>query len=172
MTDGAVGRPQWYCLRCKPNAEWKVQDALRARSLDAFLPTYTVATKWTDRTKLITKPLFPGYIFCRFDPAIDDAAHVSGVVNILGTDRLTPSPIPDEEIESCRIMAEFVNQPASPCRYLSGERVLVERGPLSGVVGTVHYTKAETRIFVAITILNREVSVEIDAGDLAHYASP
>ena len=40
---------------------------LRTRGYDPFLPYYSVKRQWSDRTKSIDLPLFPGYLFCQID---------------------------------------------------------------------------------------------------------
>ena len=41
---------------------------LRERGYEEFAPSYKVEKRWSDRTKQIEQFLFPGYIFCRFNP--------------------------------------------------------------------------------------------------------
>jgi len=70
-------------------------------------------------------PLFPGYVFCRFDankrlPILT----TSGVISVLGFGN-EPAPIPDEEIEAVSA-ALCSGLPAVPCAYLrEGQRVRV-----------------------------------------------
>ena len=45
--------------------EKTVADVLSARGLEIFLPLYESLRRWKDREKLLTLPLFPGYVFVR-----------------------------------------------------------------------------------------------------------
>jgi transcription antitermination factor NusG len=157
--------PAWFAARLLSNQEFKVEGLLSGAAIEAFLPTFVEETRWTDRSKVITRPLFSGYIFLRIDPAeLDRARRIAGVVHILGTDR--PEAIPDVEIENVR-RALASQGTVEPCPYVAGEAVRIERGPLAGVSGIVKRTAGATRVIVAIEILKRAVSVEIDAADLA-----
>ena len=59
----------WYALWVMSNAEFVVEDALRAHRIESFLPTWTETVQWSDRKKVIQRPLFPGYLFARCDRA-------------------------------------------------------------------------------------------------------
>src|SRR2546430_13551223 len=37
------------------------------QGLECFLPLYKSIRRWSDRKKELEQPLFPGYLFCRFD---------------------------------------------------------------------------------------------------------
>src|SRR5262245_65794889 len=57
----------WYALKVRPRSEWMVAANLRNRGYEPFLPTYKSKRRWSDRIKTLELPLFPGYLFCRFD---------------------------------------------------------------------------------------------------------
>ena len=59
-----------------------------------FAPSYKVEKRWSDRIKQIDQFLFPGYIFCRFDP--NDRLPIltaPGVVDVVGFGKL-PEHVP------------------------------------------------------------------------------
>lgn len=155
----------WYAIRCRSRCEFAVSDALNA-SIQTFLPTRTELVRWSDRTKARVLPLFPGYIFARFDRrrAVSDVLATSGVVQILGADEM--AAVPEVEIESLR---RIVNSSAqfAECAYQPGEVVTLKRGPLAGVTGTVVRSAGSTRLLVSVEILNRTVGVTIDLGAVA-----
>ena len=70
-TSTAVG-PEWYPLQTRYQCEKKVDVALRNEGFESFAPTCLEARRWSDRTKLVEAPLFPGYTFVRMeaDPGI------------------------------------------------------------------------------------------------------
>ncbi len=155
----------WFCVAVFSRREFAVESALGDAGVEAWLPTRTVATAWTDRTKLTIHPLFTGYLFARFHAR--DASRVGrtrGIYRILSLDQ-KPIPISDGEIANLRIAVES-SVKALPCPYVSGDAVTVEKGPLAGVSGVVVRTKGSTRVVVRCEILRRAVSVEIDANDV------
>ena len=152
----------WFALKVRPRFERCIVEHLRYRGYDPFLPTYVVKSQWADRLVKLVEPLFPGYLFCRFDlksrlPILT----VPGVHYIVGICR-APEPIAEQEIRSLRnVVGSGVYYERHP--YLAtGQLVRVEHGPLAGAVGRVILQKSAARLIVSIDILMRSVSTEID----------
>ncbi len=57
----------WYALNVRPRFEKYVRTHLEDKGYEVFLPTYTATRRWSDRVKSVSLPLFPSYIFCKFD---------------------------------------------------------------------------------------------------------
>ncbi|WP_046755839.1 UpxY family transcription antiterminator [Kordia jejudonensis] len=53
----------WYVLYVRSRHEKKVCNLLNEKSIEAFLPEVKTIRKWSDRKKMIMKPLFPSYVF-------------------------------------------------------------------------------------------------------------
>jgi len=152
----------WFALRLRSNYERITGAHLRERGFEEFAPSYKVEKRWSDRTKQIEQFLFPGYIFCRFDPHDRlPILKVPGVVDVVGFGKL-PQCIPNCEIERVRRMVES-GLPVTPHPYLEvGQAVLIERGPLSGVEGILAEVKGKTRLVVSVNLLRRSVSAEVE----------
>jgi transcriptional antiterminator NusG len=152
----------WFALRVRSNSERLAVTHLRERGYEDFAPSYKVERRWSDRTKQIDHFLFPGYIFCRFDP--NDRLPVltaPGVVDLVGFGKV-PEPIPDAEIERVRRMVDS-GELVTPYPYVQvGQAVLIERGPLTGVEGILVEVKGKVRLVVSVNLLQRSVSAEVD----------
>src|SRR5690348_7948208 len=61
----------WHALRVRSRYEQVVKRSLHGKEHEQFLPTYRSTSQWSDRLKLIDRPLFPGYIFSRSALRID-----------------------------------------------------------------------------------------------------
>jgi transcriptional antiterminator NusG len=150
----------WYALRVKSNRERITAVGLQGRGFEVFLPEchgYGAA-----REKQHHKPLFPGYLFSRFD--INDRLPVltlPGLVHIVGCGK-QPVPVDNQEIESLKI----VMRPGLPVQREQGatlgQRIRIEKGPLTGAEGTVVGLRGRQRLVVAISLLQRAVSVHLD----------
>ena len=71
---------------------------LRGKGYEEFLPTYMSRRHWSDRVREIELPLFPGYIFCKFD--VTDRLPllvIPGVMSVVSFGG-TPMPVPEREI--------------------------------------------------------------------------
>jgi transcription antitermination factor NusG len=152
----------WYALHVKARFEKYVAGQLQQKGFETLLPTYISRRKWSDRTKSISLPLFPGYIFCSFNlNARLPIVITPGVMAILGAGR-TPTPVEQSQISAIRhVMQSGVR--VEPCSFLSvGTRVLVESGPLAGLEGFVLRIKGSERLVISIGLLMRSMAVEVD----------
>lgn len=162
----------WYVLRVRSNHERTAAAHLRSRGLEEFTPTYRTERQWSDRKKHVELCLFPGYVFCRLDASDRlPALSVPGAVGLVGFGT-GPSPVPEEEIESVRQMVSS-GLLVAPWPFLrTGQRVLVERGPLTGVEGILQEVKKTFRLVVSIEMLQRSVSAEVDRSWVRPIAEP
>jgi transcription antitermination factor NusG len=162
----------WYAVRVRTNAEKSVSVALRAKGYEEYLPLYQHNSRWTDRFKILERPLFPGYVFCRLDPTFRrPLLTVPGVNGIVGFGRAF-APIEDSEIEAVRRVV-LAGLPAMRGPFLaSGQRVRIRSGPLDGVEGVLTRIKNTLCVVVSITILQRSVAVEVDRDCLEPLPGP
>lgn len=153
----------WYALHVKPRFEKVVETQLQYKGYETFLPVYTSTRKWSDRTKSISLPLFPSYVFCRFD--INSRLPIlitPGVSLIVGAGK-TPIAIDDVEMQSlCQLVKSGLRPEPSP--YIKeGETVRIENGPLEGLTGIVVRASGRDRLILSVTLLKRSVAVEVDS---------
>lgn len=155
---------QWFALTAKPRHEKTIDHILRNKGLESFLPLYRARQQWSDRTKLVDLPLFPGYVFCRFGVATRlPVLTTPGVTSIVGFAN-TPAPVADEEIAGIQaILASRL--PSRPWPYLAtGQSVRIEHGSLAGLEGVLLHEKNSLRVVLSVELLRRSVAVEIDRG--------
>lgn len=153
----------WYAIRVRAKSEIITSNALRQKGYEEFVPLYHSRRKWSDRIKDVEAPLFPGYVFCRFDPLqrLLPILTIPRVVHIVGAGK-SPLPIAEEEIASIRSVVSVGLDP-QPWPFLDvGRRVRLERGPLSGIEGIVIQVGTKNRLIVSVELLQRSVAVEID----------
>ena len=152
----------WYALHVKSRHEKTVHAQLQAKQQDAFLPLYSIKSKWADRWKTVCLPLFPGYVFCRFDLAARySVLATSGVIDVVRVGS-EPAAIESSEIEAVQMIVNS-RVPAEPYADLAkGQRVMMTGGPLNGLTGTLTSIRNTVRLVVSIELLCRSVLVEID----------
>jgi transcription antitermination factor NusG len=139
---------------------------LVTKGFEVFLPLYESTRRWKDRRKVLSLPLFPGYVFVR--GAMDRRLPVlttPGVHTIISQGERIAT-VPEEEIEAIRrtIDGDFSVEPHPFLRC--GERVRVVRGSLEGVEGILTRKKSLFRLVLSVEMLAQSVSVEIDAMDV------
>jgi transcription antitermination factor NusG len=162
---------QWFGIEVHSRRESRVTGEFAIRGLDFFLPTRRIKRRWSDRIKMLDVPLFPGYVFCRFDVA--DRLRVlncPGVSRIVGAGSV---PVPIEVGEVDAIKALVASKVAlTPWPYLrTGQRVRLDRGPLAGLEGLViRAPEGSLRVVVSVTLLQRSVAAEIERDWITHVA--
>lgn len=147
---------EWFAIRVKSNREKVAQQHLTGKGYEVFLPSYQ-PSKNSGR-KPVELPLFPGYLFCRFD--VTDRLPilvVPGVVHIVGFGS-RPVAVDETELESVRILlkAGLPIRPDEP--YTIGQAVRIQKGPLVGAEGVITGL-GEQRLVVSISLLQRSISV-------------
>jgi transcription antitermination factor NusG len=154
---------QWFAVRTASGREKSVAAQLNAKGFEEFLPVYRSRRQWSDRIKELELPLFPGYLFCRFD--FNDRLPIMvtpGVKLIVGFGR-TPMPVSETEIDNLRRVVASGAAAEPHHQYLTvGERVRIREGSLAGVEGILVDVKNSWRIVLSVELLQRSVSVELD----------
>ena len=165
-------RPQWFAIAVKPRYDKVVARILATKGFETFLPLYTKQHRYGERCKRSELPVFPGYMFCRFNakrrlPILT----TPGVTSILGTGN-RPSPLPEAEITSLQTAIK-ARIPLLPFPFIQvGHRVRIEAGVLAGVVGTVVKVGQSARLVLSVTLLHRSVLLEIDRSHLCPEPEP
>lgn len=161
MTARTANSP-WFALQIRSRYEKTVATLLHGKGYELFLPLYKSRRYWSDRIKELELPLFPGYLFCRFN-ALDRLPILvtPGVIQVVGVGR-RPVPVEDAEVAAIQ-MAIQSGLPRQPWPFLEiGQRVRVELGPLHGLEGILLHFKGRHRLVLSVTLLRRSVAVEID----------
>src|SRR5713101_4586314 len=152
----------WFALRVRSNFEKVTSNSLRQRGFEEYFPAYKCQRRRSNRVKEIEQPLFPGYVFCRLN--VEDRLPVlttPGVIHIVGVGKIL-APIDDAEVTAVQKLVES-GIPVSSCPFLKiGQRVRIERGPLSGIEGILVAVKTGYRLIVSVSLLQRSVAAEID----------
>jgi len=122
----------WYLIRTKSNREHQVRGRLSQLVPEIFAPMLKLPRSRLHGAKSSLVPLFPQYIFARFDLATHyfDIRYMPGVTGFVcaGPD---PLAVPKAIVDSVR--ARCINEvlQLSPKPFRRGERVLVVDGPFS-----------------------------------------
>ena len=153
----------WFAIRVRSQFEHRVAAVLAGKGYEWFLPEYKSRRVWSDRIKEIQLPLFPGYVFCRFDPHCRlPIVTIPGLVSIVGMGK---SPIPIDDAEIAGIQAAVRSGlPSQPWPFLQiGQRVRINYGPLCDLEGILLDFRGQSRLVLSVTLLQRSVAVNMDA---------
>ena len=147
----------------RPRHEKQVFEELTNRGIEAFLPTFKVRRRWSDRYKIVEEPLFKNYLFVRMPIGrYHETLRPYGAVSFVKFED-KPAEIPADEVEAIRqlVLSEL---PYNPHPYLKvGRKVRVKIGPLEGCEGILTRKKGIARLVLSINLLQQSVVAEVDA---------
>jgi len=153
----------WYAVQTRPCAERSTAAILTHKGYEVFYPV-----RRRPHSPRLESPLFAGYLFCRTSKHVcGRIVTTPGVVRLLGIPG-GPEPIPDEEVEGLRRMAEQSDPEVQSTlgtkvpELATAQRVRVLHGPLRGVVGQIVGEAPRRRFVVCVQMLQRAVSVTLD----------
>ena len=154
--------PQWFALRVRSRCEKVVAMAIRSKGFEDFLPLHRRWLRWSDRSKWVEAPLFPGYLFCHLNPEHRfSILTIPGVMHIVGVGKV-PEPVDEQEILAIQLALRADAQ-VEPWPFLeAGQRVRLSSGPLTGLEGILVDADEQRRVIVGLTILKRSVAVKIE----------
>jgi len=155
----------WHVLHIRSNCEKRVARSLGVRDIEHYLPLYQERVKWTDRTVISERPLFPGYVFARF-LAQSRIAVIStpGVVRSLGDD--PGDLISDAELDRIRkgLASGLLLRPHPHVSV--GTRVRVRNGVFADVEGIVAEFRQQCKVVISLAPVRQSFSLEVEFSDL------
>ena len=152
----------WYAVSVRPNSEKSTAAALIERGVKTFSPHFTTRRLWSDRTKDLEVPLFPGYVFCALEPSTPAARlSVAGVIGLNGRGQ-GPVVVDEREILHIQTLCDS-GFPVQPWPFVSeGTKIQVASGPLRGVGGILI---GHQKLVVSLRLLQRSVAVDLSGSE-------
>ena len=140
-----------------------MQLGLHKKFFEVLNPTYQALSIRKDRRKVLTKPIFKGYMF--FRALLDSEKHLEvlktpGVVEIL-RNRKGPTPVPDEQVENIRILEKHVGDCFHGTDLVVGDAVIVRDGPLTGLRGVID-RMARKKLYIHVDVIPGSVMIEVE----------
>ena len=153
----------WYVIRVRSQSERLVQLGLHKKKFEVLNPTYQTFSIRKDRNKVISKPIFKGYMFVR--ALLDAESHLEvlktpGVVEILGN-RKGPTPVPHEQVENVRILEKHVGECFFGTDLMVGDDVIVRDGPLTGLRGVIDRIDRK-KLYIHVDAIPGSVMIEVE----------
>lgn len=158
----------WYALQTKARHEKVVQERLRKRGIETYLPTVMEIHHWSDRKKRVEVPLFSCYVFARLAPTAMDRLRIlcmEGVFRFVGQGNAGLS-IPEEQIAAVRALLDS-RVPCSPYPFFNvGQRVRICSGSLEGVEGILVSQNGDETVVISVDAIQRSIAVKVEGYEL------
>ncbi|HYO62474.1 MAG TPA: transcription termination/antitermination NusG family protein [Pyrinomonadaceae bacterium] len=160
--------PLWYAIHTKPMQEERAGSNLRAWSVETFTPKIKVRryNQFTGKISLVTKPLFPRYIFARFSAAalLHKVCFTRGVQSVVGFGA-GPDPVSDEIIEVIKQREDKDGLVQLYDDLNRGDKVVISDGPLKDFVGVFDgHAKDRDRVSILLTTVSYQNRILIERG--------
>ena len=155
---------RWYVVQTKPRNEKRALFHLTRAGIETLNPLMENYRSRSGRPKTMLEPLFPGYLFARFDvpshyPIVRWAR---GVKKVLGRDD-GPTPVGEEIIDEIRKRIDSRGVARRPYELNPEDSVRIRTGPLKDLIGIFErWLPKEGRIRVLLSLLGYETGVELD----------
>ena len=153
---------KWYVVQSKPREERRALHFLQEKGLLAYLPRMEIERVRGLKSFGIEKPLFPNYLFCRFDRD-ESLAYVrwtKGVAKIL-PESVNPIRGEDHVVTSIKNLEQTDGViRKKPLR--TNDRIRITHGPMKDILGIFdHWASDRGRVRVLLNFINYQATVEL-----------
>jgi transcriptional antiterminator RfaH len=162
---------RWYVAYTQPQKERWARTNLWDLGFEVYLPEYQRERRHARRTEVVTRPLFPRYLFVKPAPdqefAATYAATAKGVVDLVRMGRSYPA-VPNQVIDEIRSREDgsgFVHLGRSPLN--PGQAVRIVSGSLRDHLGIFECRDDAQRVIILIDLLGRQVRTKVAAADIS-----
>jgi len=154
--------PKWYAIYTNPRAEKLVHARLEEVGVEVFLPLQKTYRQWSDRKKLVIKPLLSSYVFVKvIQKEFPVVYKTPGVVKFVSFEG-QPVSIPQNQIDNLRLLVNSDAEIEVTGEALSkGDNVTVISGSLIGLTGEMISIGGKKKVLVRIDKLEQNIIVTI-----------
>jgi len=160
----------WFCLKSKPRQEAVAVRNLRAvGEIEIFFPRIRRTRRGHEKNKEVIEPLFPGYIFVKFNPEDSQGTVKStrGVLHLVSKGGKAVD-VENKVIEELKALGPEGILSMLDEELKVGAKIKVIRGIFAGSEGEVlKLATPQKRIAVLLTLLGAQQSVEMPMDDVS-----
>ena len=153
---------EWFILQFKSNSHHLAAKNLTRQGFETFLPLHETTSRRLSRFINTSKPLFPGYMFIRFDRAesewhkINNTYGVSHLITFNSILKSIPTIFVDHLMKRYDLSGKLL-----PIQKLKkGDQVTVLTGPFANFIATVEKYEADQRIWILIDLMGRMTKIQ------------
>ena len=153
---------KWYAVYTRPRAEKQVYQRLVEAEVETFLPLQKTFRVWSDRKKMVEKPLLSSYIFVKTKSKYFPIVYkTNGVVKFV-TFEGHPVSIPQNQIDNLRLLINSDEDiEVTGEQFAKGDNVEVINGSLIGLTGELIKIGSKKRVVVRIDKLDQNILLKI-----------
>ena len=153
----------WYAINTKTHREDVAELNLQRLGVETFCPQLKQDKVIRRRRQTVIRPLFPGYLFARFNLATHYRAvnYAQGVRKIV-TFGSTPEAVDEVIIESIKSRARDGFVTVQPSSFTPGQVVRIQEGPLQGLEAVFEMEMSDhQRVVILLRTLSYQARVVV-----------
>ena len=152
---------EWFIIQFKPNSHHQASKNLNRQGFETFLPLQDTTSRRLSRFVNTSKPLFPGYMFIRFNRAESKWHKIN---NTYGVSRLITfnsvlKPIPTSFVYSLMKRYDLSGKLLPIQKLKKGDQVTVLTGPFANFIASVEKYEADQRIWILMDLIGRKSKI-------------
>ena len=159
---------EWFILQFKSNSHHQATKNLNRQGFETFLPLHETTSRRLSRFINTSKPLFPGYMFIKFDRAesewrkINSTYGVSRLITFNSILKSIPTIFVDHLMKRYDLSGKLI-----PIQKLKkGDQVTVLKGPFANFIATVEKYEADQRIWILMDLMGRKTKIQTPSDNL------
>lgn len=165
---------RWYVAQVLSQKEAYAAEHLTRQGFQTFCPRFYRAPSRAGQKAAVLAPLFPGYIFVKFDIKVDRWLAVNstrGVIRLVGPRLSAPSAVSADLIGLLMSRCSGGILDKLPDYIRAGDHIQISAGPLAGQIAQIESFDDRGRVKVLLSMLGAEHSVSVTADQLAPVAA-
>ncbi|MGF1753382.1 transcription/translation regulatory transformer protein RfaH [Vibrio makurazakiensis] len=160
---------RWYLLYCKRGDQNRAKLHLENQGVECFYPQMEVEKLVRGKRKVVKEPLFPSYIFVRFDfevgPTFTTVRSTRGVVDFIRFGS-TPHEVQGDLVYELKQLENDTVEIAQENLPEAGQSIRVKTGQFAGIDAIYQEQDGEARSIMLVKMISKVVPVSIDNKDL------
>ena len=159
---------EWFILQFKSNSHHLAAKNLNRQGFETFLPLHDTTSRRLSRFLNTSKPLFPGYMFIRFDRVESDWHKINntyGVSRLITFNSILKS-IPTTIVDSLKMRYDLSGKLLPIKKLKKGDQVTVLKGPFANFIATVEKYEADQRIWILMDLMGRKTKIQTPSDNL------
>ena len=159
---------EWFILQFKPNSHHQAERNLNRQGFETFLPLHDTTSRKLSRFINTSKPLFPGYMFIKFDRAEPEWHKINstyGVSRLITFNSILRS-IPTNFVDSLMKRYDLSGKLLPIQKLKKGDQVTVLKGPFANFIATVEKYEADQRIWILMDLMGRKTKIQTPSDNL------
>lgn len=153
---------EWFILQFKPNSHHLATKNLNRQGFETFLPFCETTSRRASRFMNTSQPLFPGYMFIKFDRAEPKWHKINstyGVSRLVTFNSMLKS-IPNTFVYNLKKRYDLSGKLLPLKKLKKGDQVKILKGPFANFIATIETHETDQRIWILMDLMGRKSKIQ------------